>query len=112
MDRPNWSRPFKAPNWLLTINVIFAFVNITFLGMGADIWGPGTLWAGLISAGIVIPLFIYRHYITDKGRFQEGMLDGVDGADTSVEKRAGILPYVAIGAGIVIMLIAHFIAVY
>lgn len=111
LDRPNWSRPFKVPNWLLVINVIFAFVNIAFLGMGADIWGPGTLWAGLISAAIVIPLFVYRHYLTDKGQFQEGMLDGVDGSAVS-EKRAGIWPYVALAAGIVVMLIAHSIAVY
>lgn len=110
LDRPNWSRPFKAPNWLLITNVVFAFVNITFLGFGADIWGPGTLWAGLISAGIVIPLFVYRHYITDKGQFQEGMLDGADGASAKAEKRAGIWPYVAIGAGIIVMLIAHSIA--
>jgi amino acid transporter len=111
MDRSNWSRPFKAPNWLLGINVVFAFVNIAFLGMGADIWGPGTLWAGLISAAIVIPLFVYRHYLIDKGKFQDGMLDSVDGK-VSNEKRAGILPYAAIAAGIAVMLIAHAIAVY
>ncbi|OHR66519.1 amino acid permease [Bacillus sp. HMSC76G11] len=111
LDRPNWSRPFKVANWLLVTNVVFAFVNIAFLGMGADIWGPGTLWAGLISAAIVIPLFVYRHYVTDKGVFQEGMLDGVDIKDSN-EKNAGIWPYVTIGAGIVVMLIAHSIAVY
>jgi amino acid transporter len=107
IDRANWSRPFKAPNWLLVTNVVFAFVNITFLGMGADIWGPGTLWAGLFSAALVIPLFVYRHYITDKGKFPEGMLDG----DSNV-KRAGIWPYVTIATGIVVILIAHNIAVY
>lgn len=111
LDRPNWSRPFKVANWLLVTNVVFAFVNIAFLGMGADIWGPGTLWAGLISAAIVIPLFVYRHYVTDKGVFQEGMLDGVDIKDSN-EKNAGIWPYVTIAAGIVVMLIAHSIAVY
>jgi amino acid transporter len=111
IDRPNWTRPFKVPNWLLVTNVVFAFVNIAFLGMGADIWGPGTLWAGLLSAALVIPLFIYRHYVTDKGKFPEGMLDGVDLEDSNV-KRAGIWPYVTIATGIVVILIAHNIAVY
>jgi hypothetical protein len=79
--------------------------------MGADIWGPGTLWSGLLSAALVIPLFIYRHYVTDKGKFPEGMLDGVDLEDSNV-KRAGIWPYVTIATGIVVILIAHNIAVY
>ncbi len=111
IDRKNWARPFKVPTWLLITNVSFAFVNIAFLGMGADIWGPGTLWAGLISAGIVIPMFVYRHYIKDKGQFPEGMLDGVETEDSN-EKKAGILPYVALAAGVIVVLVAHNIAVY
>ncbi|SDJ11571.1 APC family permease [Alteribacillus bidgolensis] len=109
IDRANWSRPFKVPNWLLVTNVGFAFLNMALLGMGADIWGKGTLWAGLFSAALVIPFFVYRHYFIDKGEFAEGIHDGVE---DSKEKKAGIWPYIALATGIVVILIAHNIAVY
>lgn len=112
VDRPNWPRPFKAPNWLLVTNVGLAFVNIIFLGMGADIWGAGTLWSGIISASLIIPVFLYRHYVTDKGKFPGRMLEDMDTMYNTQEKRAGIWPYVAIVAAVAVILIVHNIAVY
>jgi hypothetical protein len=43
------------------------------MGMGADVPGAGTLRSGLIFAGLILPVFVYRHYIQDKGKFPAGM---------------------------------------
>lgn len=112
LDRPNTSRPYKAPAWLLTTNVLLAFLNIVFVGMGADIWGKGTLWTGLICASLIVPVFLYRHYITDKGRFPERMLDDMDLKDKTFVKRAGIWPYATIIAAVLLIVITHQLAVY
>ncbi|MED4228588.1 APC family permease [Neobacillus cucumis] len=112
IDRSNWSRPYKVPKWLLVTNIIFAFVNLIFVGMGADIWGAGTLWTGLICAALIIPVFLFRHYVTDKGKFPEKMLKDMDMKNPSFVKRAGIWPYVTIIAAILFIVIAHEIAVY
>ncbi|WP_234402390.1 APC family permease [Oceanobacillus damuensis] len=103
LDRPNWARPFKVPTWLLSINIVLAFVNIAFLGLGALVWGKGTLLSGLLVSLIAIPLFVYRHYITDKGQFPEQTQNEQD--EKGFKKRAGILPYVAVAAAIVIIII-------
>jgi hypothetical protein len=101
-----------VPKWLLVTNIIFAFVNLIFVGMGADIWGAGTLWTGLICAALIIPVFLFRHYVTDKGKFPEKMLKDMDMKNPSFVKRAGIWPYVTIIAAILFIVIAHEIAVY
>ena len=43
IDSGDIKRPWRAPNWLLGLGTIFAFVNMVFLGAGANVWGPGTL---------------------------------------------------------------------
>ena len=57
--------------------------------------------AGVIAIAIVIPVFIYRHYVQDKGVFPAQMLAdlSVDGQTVGAPK-AGVLPYVALGGGI------------
>lgn len=112
LDRSNHPRPYKIPNWLLITNVFLAFLNIIFLGMGADIWGKGTLWTGLICASLVVPVFLFRHYITDKGKFPDRMLEDMDMKDDTFVKRAGIWPYITIIAAVFLMVIAHQMAVY
>jgi amino acid transporter len=112
LDRPKWSRPFRVPNWLLILNVVFAFANIFFLGMGADIYGIGTMWSGLFAAALIIPVFLYRHYITDKGKFPPHMLEDMELKDSNFVKRAGVWPFVTLGGGLILMLVAHYIAVY
>ncbi|WP_373894780.1 amino acid permease [Virgibacillus natechei] len=110
LDRPNWTRPFKIPTWLLSINTVLAFLNVAFLGLGAIVWGKGTLISGLVVALIAIPLFLYRHYITDKGKFPESMQEEND--DKNFKKRAGILPYLTVATAIVIVIVASQIAVF
>jgi len=86
-------------------------VNALFLGAGAKVWGyPGVLWAGLIFAALIIPVFYYRHYIQDGGQFPKGALDALGLKDGNMgERKAGNLPYFALIAGAAVVLIAHFV---
>ena len=107
MDRPNWERPYKAPTILIVLGTFLAFVNVTLMGLGAKIWGAGTLMSGLVMAGLVFPIFIWRHYIVDKGvlpkEMQEDML-----LDGNQKTTAGVLPYVAlIVAGVIVYFTSH-----
>ncbi len=113
LDRPAWERPFRAPNWLLGLGTGLAYVNLIFLGMGADIWGAGTLLTGLAFAALIIPVFVFRHYIQDKGHFPSAMKEDMHlGDEAGVRMKAGFLPYLAILAGIAVVALSHWLAVY
>ena len=106
IDSPHVYRPWKAPTVLIGINTVLAFVNALFLGAGAKVWGySNALWAGLIFAALILPVFWYRHYVVDGGRFPpEAMADlGLKAGETG-ERRAGVLPYLALALGAVIVL--------
>jgi amino acid transporter len=112
MDRPQQYRPWRAPTWIIAAGALLSFVNIAFIGMGADVSGAGTLRSGLIFAALIVPVFVYRHYIQDKGKFPDATKDDLEMTEGTVaRKRAGILPYLALLAGIVIMLVTHYLAV-
>jgi amino acid transporter len=112
MDRPQWERPYKAPTILIALGTILAFVNVALMGLGANIWGPGTLMSGVIVALMVIPVFIWRHYIVDKGQFPKEMLeDHLEADETGVSQRAGILPYFALGGGVLVVYVTSRFAV-
>ncbi|MBR0567023.1 APC family permease [Azoarcus sp. L1K30] len=112
LDRPSWARPFKAPNWLLAVGTVLAFCNMGLMGMGADIWGAGTLVSGLVMAASIVPVFIFRHYITDKGKFPAAMVEDMHlGAEEGVRSRAGVLPYLTLAAGAAVVYVAHAVAV-
>ena len=113
IDRPDTERPFRAPTILIVGGTILSFVNIALLGMGANIWGSGTLITGVIAACAIIPVFLYRHYITDKGQFPQSALEDMQLLPGQVAaKRAGVLPYLCIAAGIAVAIIANMLAVY
>lgn len=107
IDSPDRPRPWKAPLWLLCLNTGLAFVNAMLLGAGAKVWGYShALWSGLIFASLIIPIFAWRHWIVDKGRFPKQAMEDIGlGNDGDFgPRRAGILPYLALiaGAGIVL----------
>jgi amino acid transporter len=103
-------RPYRAPTWLLTTGAIFAFINAAFMGAGAKVWNPSALWAGLITAALILPVFCYRHYIQDKGKFPDQMLEDLQvGGRPLSEKKAGMLPYITLVAGIAVVLIANYV---
>lgn len=112
LDRPNWDRPYKAPTILLLMGGLLSFVNLGMMGLGADIWGAGTLKAGLIFASLIIPVFLFRHYVQDKGVFPDAMLEDMQlkHAEKGVSSRAGVLPYITLMAGVLVVYFFHSLA--
>ena len=109
IDSGHIERPWKAPAVLIGINTVLAFVNLVFLGAGAKVWGySNALWAGLIFASLIIPVFAYRHYVQDGGQFpKEAMAEmGLTGNDLG-ERKAGMRPYLTLAAGAVVVLWAN-----
>ncbi|MBI2719751.1 MAG: APC family permease [Rhizobiales bacterium] len=109
MDSGHVERPWKAPTWLIGLNTILAFVNALFLGAGAKVWGySSALWVGLIFAALILPVFWYRHYLQDGGKFPKEALDdlGIVGEGLG-ERKAGLLPYLTLIAGAAVVLWAN-----
>lgn len=108
IDNGHIPRPWKAPTVLIALGAILSYVNAMFMGAGAKVWNPWALWAGLIAASLIIPVFCYRHYVQDKGRFPVHMLDdlGLSQSDLAVRK-AGMLPYLTLAGGLAVVLISN-----
>lgn len=108
IDNGHIKRPFRAPNWLLGIGVALSFVNAVLLGAGAQVWNPNALLAGVITALMIIPVFLFRHYVQDRGQFPAHMLSdlGLTQAELT-QRKAGILPYLALAAGVAVVLWAN-----
>lgn len=107
MDRPDWVRPYKAPTVLLVLGGVLSFVNLACMGLGADIWGVGTLFTGVLLALLIIPVFFYRHYVQDKGSFPAAMLTDLHIQADDGAKRAGVWPYVTLVAGVLVVYFCH-----
>ena len=113
LDRPRQERPWRAPTWILAAGTILSFMNLAFMGFGADVYGAGTLKTGLIFAALIIPVFIYRHYVQDKGAFPREMVEDLEiGGGEQIIKRAGIWPYAVLALGIAVVAVTHRLAVY
>jgi amino acid transporter len=110
IDSPHIPRPYRAPNWLVGFNALLGFFNLFLMGVGAKVWGnPNALWYGLLFALLIIPVFLFRHYVQDKGRFPDHMLIDLDLKSQDLgERRAGILPYLALAVGVAIVLFGHY----
>jgi hypothetical protein len=92
----------------LVLGTSFAFVNAVFMGAGAKVWNPMALTSAAIAAALIIPVFLFRHYVQDKGRFPDHMLEDLNlTADDLQTRKAGILPYLTLIAGVVVVLIAN-----
>ena len=113
MDRAAWERPFRAPTWIIVAGTVLAFVNLSLMGLGADVYGAGTLKVGLAFASLIVPVFLFRHYIQDKGVFPRTMSEDLELTDDQVlVKRAGVLPYLTLAAGVGVVWLSHSLAVY
>jgi amino acid transporter len=109
VDSGHVARAWKAPTWLIGINTILAFVNALFLGAGAKVWGySSALWVGFAMAALILPVFVYRHYIQDGGKFPKEALEdlGIVGEGLG-ERKAGMLPYLALALGLAVVLWAN-----
>ncbi|GLK78393.1 APC family permease [Methylopila turkensis] len=109
IDSGHIPRPYKAPTFIIALGAVFAFVNAVFMGAGAKVWNPNALWAGLITAALIIPVFFFRHYVQDKGKFPAQMLEDLQIGDAggAMPKKAGALPYLTLAAGVAVVLIAN-----
>ena len=113
IDRPETARPYRAPTVLLAIGALLGFVNLFLLGIGANIWGPGTLVSGIVVALMILPVFAYRHYVTDGGKFPARTFEDIAGVDESqVKTRAGILPYLTLAFGVAVVAFGYSLAQY
>jgi amino acid transporter len=109
VDSGHVERAWKAPTWLIGFNTLLAFVNALFLGAGAKVWGySSALWVGFVFAALIIPVFVFRHFIQDGGKFPQEALDdlGIVGGGLG-ERKAGILPYLTLLAGAAVVLWAN-----
>ena len=113
LDRPRQERPWRAPSWILAAGTVLSFVNLAFMGFGADSYGAGTLSAGLAFVALIVPIFVYRHYVQDKGSFPAEMAEDLEMHNGEVlTKRAGAWPYLVLALGIIIVAVTHHLAVY
>ncbi len=111
IDRSDWERPYRCPTWLLALAASFGFVNIAFMGAGANVWGEGTLRNGLVAAALIVPVFLFRHYIQDKGEFPApGGEGGYESYERVVTPRAGLRPYLALVAVAGVTAVSHYFA--
>jgi amino acid transporter len=110
IDSGHIERPYKAPTIILALGGIFAFVNAMFMGAGAKVWNADALLYGFIAAALIIPVFAFRHYIQDKGQFPPRMLEdlGLKAGDLG-QKKAGMLPYLALAGGVAVVLLSNWI---
>ncbi len=109
IDSAHMERPWKAPSWLIGVNTLLAFVNILFLGAGAKVWGySGALMSGLVFAALIFPVFWYRHYMVDGGKFPKEAYEdlGLPYGELG-EKKAGMLPYLTLLGGALVVLLAN-----
>jgi amino acid transporter len=113
LDRATQERPWRAPTWVLAVGAALSFVNLAFMGFGADVYGVGTLSTGLVFCALIVPVFIFRHYYQDKGSFPPDMAEDLGhGAGAAVTKHAGIWPFVVLALGVTVVAVTHRLAVY
>ncbi len=106
IDSGHVARPWKAPTLLIGLNTILAFVNVLFLGAGAKVWGyENALLSGVVFAALIIPVFAFRHYMQDGGKFPDHALAELGLRDGDLgERKAGMLPYLALLLGVGVVL--------
>jgi amino acid transporter len=110
IDNGHIKRPWRAPTILIALGGIFAFVNAAFMGAGAKVWNPNALWAGLFASSLIIPVFLFRHYVQDKGQFPAAMLADLNLTQKDLKKgKAGMLPYLTLAGGVIVVLLANWI---
>ncbi|MDP5009426.1 MAG: APC family permease, partial [Glaciimonas sp.] len=111
MDRGSWERPFRCPTWVLALGGICGYLNLAFVGAGADLQGDGTMRNGLIAMLLILPVFIYRHYWQDKGKFPAEMMRDMDlSAEKTQRSWMRFLPYAALALAALVIFGSHHLA--
>lgn len=112
IDRPNAPRPYRCPTWLLGVGAICGYFNLLIMGWGADFWGERALITSILITAAIIPIFLFRHYVTDRGKFPRWMEEDMLEDGKPIKKRAGILPYVVLLTGGLTIYAGHLLATY
>lgn len=109
IDNPHSKRPYRAPFYILVIVGCLSYVNAFFIGAGANLWGDGVILLGFAVALSSVPVFLYRHYVTDGGKFPDHMLSDLipPGETELTPTRAGILPYLALGGNVLAIWVGY-----
>ena len=109
IDNPRSYRPYRTNRILLALGIAISYFNAFLIGAGANLWGNNILFLGLGGALISVPVFWFRHYVVDGGKFPDHMLaDLVPEGETEIDPtRAGMLPFLALGGGLLCMLIGY-----
>ena len=109
MDNPDIARPYKVSDNMLTVCVMLGFFNMFLVGAGSNVWGSYVLWIGLALALIALPLYWFRHYVVDKGKFPEGTYRDLipEGLEEPPEVPCSIIPKVCICLAFVFMMIGY-----
>lgn len=110
MDRGQWQRPFRCPTWLLVLGSICGYANLVYVGAGADLQGAGTLRNGLIAMLLIVPVFVYRHYWQDRGRFPAQMQRDMELAVAVRGMWLNVAPYAALAAAALTIAASYYFA--
>jgi PadR family transcriptional regulator PadR len=80
------------------------FAHGVIFMLGAYVGYTASRITGSFTAALIIPVFCYRHFIQDGGKFPEHMLEdlGMKASDLR-EKKAGILPYLTLVGGLIVL---------
>lgn len=110
MDRGQWQRPFRCPTWLLVLGSICGYANLVYVGAGADLQGAGTLRNGLIAMLLIVPVFVYRHYWQDRGRFPAQMQRDMELTVAARGMWLNVAPYAALAAAALTIAASYYFA--
>ncbi|MCK9912274.1 hypothetical protein MXD81_24185, partial [Microbacteriaceae bacterium K1510] len=83
---------------------------LVLMGAGAKVWGnPNALWYGLGFAALIIPVFLFRHYVQDGGKFPDHMLVDLNLKSQDLgARKAGFLPYLALLAAAAVVVASNY----
>ncbi|MFP4829764.1 APC family permease [Paraburkholderia sp. BR10879] len=110
MDRSAWARPFRCPTWLLALGALCGYANLVFVGAGANLQGEGTLRDGLIAMLLIVPVFAFRHYWQDRGRFPAGSALDMEVSVPVRSRWLSLAPYGALVAAALTIAVSHWLA--
>ncbi len=110
MDRPAWHRPFRCPPWLLAAGALCGYANLVFVGAGANLQGENTLRDGLFAVLLIAPVFAYRHYWQDRGRFPAGSAHDMELEATTRSRWKSLAPYGALVLAALTVAVSHYLA--
>ncbi|WP_323120111.1 APC family permease [Burkholderia alba] len=110
MDRGNWERPFRCPTWLLVLGGVCGYANLVYVGAGANLQGEGTLRNGLIAMLLIVPVFLYRHYWQDRGRFPAQMMRDMELTIPARGRWLNVAPYAALAGAAFTIWISYYLA--